>query len=71
MSRKSKELTPYIIALIPLAYAVGYIGLKFAGVNANAEFNGKYFMILYMAACILIFVKFLYDKNIERKINHG
>jgi len=49
--------------MIPLAYPVGIIGLKSAAVNAKAEFNGKYFMVVYMAICIITFAKFIYDKN--------
>lgn len=42
LSKKSREVSPYIIAMIPLAYTVGIIGLKSAGVSANAEFNGNF-----------------------------
>lgn len=47
LSKKSRKVSPYIIAMIPLAYTVGIIGLKSGAVNAKAEFNGKYCMLVY------------------------
>jgi hypothetical protein len=50
---KAKNLTPYILALIPIAYGLGIIGLKLQGVAMDAEFNGKYMMFVYLGVCTL------------------
>lgn len=41
ISRKAKELSNYVLLMIPCAYAIGYIGLKISGVNAHAAFYGR------------------------------
>jgi hypothetical protein len=52
ISRKAKELSNYVLLMIPCAYAIGYIGLKISGVKAHAAFYGKYFMLGYLGVCI-------------------
>lgn len=71
LSRKAKEFSPYIIIIIQLSYLIGYIGFKFAGLSKHAEFNGLYFMMVYLWACVLTSIKFVYDKRKERMVNHG
>lgn len=63
ISRKAKKLSPYTLGLIPLAYFVGYIGLKLSGVTASAAFYGRYFMLVYLAVCLFTFGIFIFNKN--------
>lgn len=63
ISKKAKHLSPYILGIIPLSYAIGYVGLKFSGINAQASFYGKYFMLVYMAACLITFGVFVFQNN--------
>jgi len=66
ISLKVKRIAPYIILFIPLSYALGIIGLKLSQVSREAAFNGQYFMFAYIGFCILVFIKFLYDKRTEK-----
>jgi hypothetical protein len=52
ISRKAKPLAEYVLMLIVTAYALGYIGVKLAGVKAHAEFLGKHFLLVYMGVCV-------------------
>jgi len=67
VSRKSKELSPYILGIIPVAYALGFVGLKISGINANASFYGKYFMLAYLATCVISCGIFFYKKKLVKK----
>jgi len=59
ISKKASNLSPYILGIIPAAYLLGFIGLKMAGINAQASFYGKYFMLAYLAVCIITLGIFL------------
>ena len=63
ISTKAKNLSPYILALIPAAYLLGLIGINLSGIHSQAEFLGKYFMMIYFAVCIVTFVIFLVKKR--------
>ena len=54
ISKKAKQLSPYVLGVIPLAYTAGFIGLKLSGVVGQAAFYGKYFMLAYLASCVII-----------------
>jgi hypothetical protein len=53
---KAKELAQYVVGLIPLAYAIGILGIRLNGVSMQSEFNGQYMMFIYMGVCILTWV---------------
>lgn len=65
ISWKAKKITPYVIILIPLTYLLGIIAIKTAGIQKAAEFNGQYFMLGYLAACVITYLSFVY-KNYSR-----
>jgi hypothetical protein len=69
LSRKARELSPYILILIPLTYALGLIGIYSGGVHGQAAFEGKYFMLVYFAICILTFITFMVQKSKKPKIS--
>lgn len=63
VSIKAREISPYILITIPLAYGIGLFGIRMDGVKASAEFNGQYFMYVYFAVCIITFVIFCLQKK--------
>lgn len=67
VSKKAKQLSPYVLIIIPFSYAMGLIGLRVASVKGNAEFNGKYMMIVYLLVCVGVFVNFMVQKSKEKK----
>jgi hypothetical protein len=52
VSKKARELSPYVLIIIPLTYGLGLMGLKLNGITPNAAFEGKYFMYLYFLVCL-------------------
>lgn len=63
ISRRAKELSPFVLIIIPLAYLTGIIGLRLNGIRGESAFAGQYFMLLYFGICILTFGVFLYKKS--------
>jgi hypothetical protein len=52
ISLEAKPLAQYVLMIIVAAYAVGFIGIKIAGVKPRAAFTGRYFMLVYVAVCL-------------------
>lgn len=67
ISRKARELSPYVLAIIPAAYLLGVIGIGVAGVHAQAAFPGRYFMMVYFAVCLVTVAVFLVQRGAQRK----
>jgi hypothetical protein len=67
ISRKAREISPYVLIIIPLAYLLGLIGIWSGGVHGQAPFEGKYFMLAYFAVCVLTFISFLIQRNARNK----
>jgi len=66
ISRKARELSPYILVIIPFTYLLGLIGIWSGGVHGQAAFEGQYFMFVYFGICILTFVTFLLQKTSKK-----
>lgn len=60
--KKAKELSPYVLIIIPLTYLLGIIGIRFGGIRAKAAFDGQYLMYIYFGICTLTFIVFLFQK---------
>jgi len=67
ISRKAKDLSPYVLGIIPIAYVIGFIGLKVSGINSTASFYGKYFMLVYLSVCAATCIIFFYRKKQQIK----
>lgn len=63
ISRKARELSPYVLIIIPFAYLLGLIGIMSGGVRGQAAYTGQYFMFVYFAICIITFIVFLVQKR--------
>ena len=62
VSKKARELSPYVLIIIPLTYLLGLIGIWSGNVHEQAAFEGKYFMLVYFSICIITFVTFQFQK---------
>ena len=62
VSKKARELSPYVLIIIPLTYLLGLIGVWSGNVHGQAAFEGKYFMLVYFSICIITFVTFQFQK---------
>jgi hypothetical protein len=64
--RKAKHLAPYVLAIIPISYLSGSIGLKLEGVQAESSFYGKYMMLVYLGLCIIFASYYFISVYIEK-----
>lgn len=57
---KAKELSPYALIIIPVAYLIGIISSNITGVAAMqvSEWNGKYMMYVYLSVTALIGINY-------------
>ncbi len=62
ISRRAREISPYVLIIIPLTYLLGIAGIKIAGVHMQAAFGGQYFMFVYLALCVITFIVFLIQR---------
>ena len=67
ISRKARELSPYVLAIIPATYLLGMIGIGVAGVHGQSAFSGRYLMFVYFAVCIVTVTVFLVQRAIHRQ----
>lgn len=67
ISRRAREISPYVLLSIPATYLLGLIGISVAGVHMQAAFGGKYFMIAYLAVCVVTVVVFLIQKGAQKR----
>ena len=66
ISRKAKNLSAYVLGIIPVAYILGIIGLRTSGITPAADFDGKYFMLVYLGVCVLTFGWFMVKKYLKK-----
>ncbi|MFY9336818.1 MAG: hypothetical protein WAP49_04580 [Mycobacterium sp.] len=66
ISRRARELSPYVLAIIPATYLLGMIGIGIAGVQGQSAFDGKYFMMIYLATCVATVAVFLVQRANQR-----
>jgi hypothetical protein len=59
ISRRARHLSPHILIFIPAVYLLGWAGIWSNGIHGQAAFNGKYFMFIYFAVCLLTYAYFL------------
>lgn len=62
ISRKARELFPYVLIIIPLTYLLGLIGIRSGNVHGQSAFEGQTFMLAYLSVCILAFIIFQIQK---------
>ena len=48
---RARALSDAVLLIILLAYALGWLGLKYAGISPDADFNGRYIMFVYFGVC--------------------
>lgn len=63
ISRKARELSPYVLGLIPGSYLLGLIGIWSNHIYRQAAFNGRYMMFVYFGICLVTLCIFLIQKH--------
>ena len=68
ISKKARELSPYILILIPLTYLLGLLGIWSGNLFGKAAFQGKYFLLVYFGICIITFIIFQFQKMNQQQV---
>ncbi len=50
---KARQLVPTVLAIVPLAYLLGFIALRMNHVSPEAAFPGRTFMLGYLSVCVV------------------
>lgn len=67
ISRRAREISPYVLIIIPLAYLLGIVGIKVSQIHMQSAFEGQYFMFAYLALCVMTFMAFLVQRAAAKK----
>ena len=49
---KAKPLATATLAIILIAYAIGWLGMQYAGVSPESDFYGRFIMLVYFGVCL-------------------
>ena len=52
ISRRSPELTPFVLGLIPASYLLGLIGIWSNGIHGTSAYGGRYLLSIYVVIYI-------------------
>ena len=63
ISRRSPELSPYVLGLIPASYLLGLIGIWSNGIHGTSAYAGRYLLYVYFAICIGTLIYFAVSKR--------
>jgi len=63
ISRRSPELSPYVLALILTAYLLGLIGIWSSGIHGTSAYGGQYLLYVYFGICITTLIYFGLNKR--------
>jgi hypothetical protein len=63
ISRRSPELSPYVLGLIPAAYLLGLVGIWSNGIHGASAYAGQYLMYMYFAICLGTLILFARSKK--------
>ncbi len=68
---KAKALANTSLIIILVAYAVGWLGMQYAGVSAESDFYGRFIMMGYFAVCLAGIVWQLIDNHRQQSIRQA
>lgn len=51
---KARHLSPHILLVVSMGYAVGIVGVRFSEVTMQSPFNGQYMMFVYLTASLVL-----------------
>jgi len=63
ISRRSPELSPYVLALILTAYLLGLIGIWSSGIHGTSAYGGQYLLYVYFGICLTTLIYFGLNKR--------
>jgi hypothetical protein len=51
VAMRARNLVPTVLAIIPAAYLLGFIGLRMNQISPESEFPGRTFLLVYCSVC--------------------
>jgi hypothetical protein len=60
---RARQLSPYVLLLIPVAYLLGILGIWSVGIHGQSAYLGRYFLFVYFGICVATFLIFLFQKS--------
>jgi hypothetical protein len=64
ISIKARAIASAALTVILIAYAVGWVGMQYAGVSPDSDFYGRYIMMGYFVVC---FVGIVWQRSIDKR----
>jgi hypothetical protein len=64
---KAKKLAPYALAIIPLSYLAGGLGMRYSNIVLESEFKGQHMMKVYLGICLITAIFYFILIPIRRK----
>jgi hypothetical protein len=60
---KARNLTPFVLLIIPISYIIGGLGIAYQNVQPEAPFVGQHMMAIYLAICVVASLLYFISKN--------
>jgi hypothetical protein len=60
---KARNLTPYVLLIIPISYLIGGLGISYQNVQPEAQFIGQHMMFIYLCICLISSLLYFVSKN--------
>lgn len=70
---KAKELSPYILIIIPITYFVGIISARVTGIAAmqTSAWNGLYMLYVYWGVCMVVGLNYFISAKRKKKLKEN
>ncbi|MCD8538010.1 MAG: hypothetical protein LRY56_11210 [Burkholderiaceae bacterium] len=68
IATKARALASASLVIILVAYAIGWLGMQYAGVSPESDFYGRFIMLGYFAVCLAGIVwQYMADKQSDKR----
>ncbi|MCD8503716.1 MAG: hypothetical protein LRY53_00710 [Burkholderiaceae bacterium] len=68
IATKARALASASLVIILVAYAIGWLGMQYAGVSPDSDFYGRFIMLGYFAVCLAGIVwQYMADKQSDKR----
>jgi hypothetical protein len=60
---KARNLTPFVLIIIPISYLIGGLGIAYQNVQPEAPFVGQHMMAVYLSICMVTSLLYFLSKK--------
>jgi hypothetical protein len=65
---KARNLTPFVLLIIPISYLIGGLGIAYQNVHPDAQFIGQHMMFVYLSICLISSLLYFISNEKANKI---